>query len=46
MLNAVLLQIPIGIESNLKGVVDILTEKAVYFEGPSGYSVTKLVVYL
>jgi elongation factor G len=31
-LNAVLLQIPIGLEADLKGVVDLVTMKALYFE--------------
>jgi len=35
-LNAVLLQIPIGLEGDLKGVVDLVTMKALYFEGANG----------
>jgi elongation factor G len=35
-LNAVLMQIPIGLEDKLQGVVDLVTMKAVYFDGPSG----------
>lgn len=35
-LNAVLLQIPIGLEDKHKGLVDLVTMKAVYFEGESG----------
>lgn len=34
--NAVALQIPIGSESELKGVIDVLSEKAYYFEGDHG----------
>jgi elongation factor G len=34
--NAVLLQIPLGLESDHKGVVDLITMKAVSFEGDSG----------
>ncbi len=34
--NAVLMQIPIGLESNLSGVVDLVSMKANYFEGPNG----------
>ncbi|MBW2466104.1 MAG: elongation factor G [Deltaproteobacteria bacterium] len=35
-LNAVLMQIPIGLEGDLQGVVDLVTMKAVYFEGDKG----------
>jgi elongation factor G len=35
-LNAVMLQMPIGLEADLKGVVDLVTMKAIYFEGDNG----------
>ncbi|GAB1482367.1 hypothetical protein MASR2M78_11820 [Treponema sp.] len=35
-LNAVLLQIPIGLEDKIEGVVDLITMKAVYFDGDQG----------
>ncbi|GMO50904.1 MAG: elongation factor G [Termitinemataceae bacterium] len=35
-LNAVLIQIPIGLEDKLEGIVDLTTMKAVYFDGDSG----------
>jgi elongation factor G len=35
-LNAVLIQIPIGLEDKLEGVVDLITMKAVYFDGDQG----------
>jgi elongation factor G len=35
-LNAVLIQIPIGLEDRLEGVVDLITMEAVYFDGPNG----------
>ena len=35
-LNAVLIQIPIGLEDKLEGVVDLVTMKAVYFDGEQG----------
>jgi elongation factor G len=35
-LNAVLLQLPIGLEVDLKGVVDLIAMKALYFEGDNG----------
>lgn len=39
--NAVALQIPMGEESNIKGVIDLLAMKAVYFEGDFGQSVKR-----
>lgn len=35
-LNAVAIQVPIGLESDLAGVVDLVSMKALYFEGPNG----------
>jgi elongation factor G len=35
-LNAALIQIPIGMENNLEGVIDIIERKAYYFEGKNG----------
>jgi elongation factor G len=35
-LNAVLIQIPIGLEDKLEGMVDLITMKAVYFDGDLG----------
>jgi len=35
-LNAGMIQIPIGLEDKLEGVVDLITMKAVYFEGDAG----------
>jgi len=40
-LNAVLMQIPIGLEGDLKGVVDLVTMKALYFEGANGEVITE-----
>ncbi len=34
--NAVMIQIPIGLEDKHEGVVDLVTMKAVYFRGPQG----------
>ncbi|MFH1075366.1 MAG: elongation factor G [Pseudomonadota bacterium] len=34
--NAVLMQIPIGLEADFKGVVDLVTMKACYFDGSHG----------
>jgi elongation factor G len=35
-LNAVMLQLPIGLEADLKGLIDLITMKAVYFDGDNG----------
>ncbi|MDM7924561.1 MAG: elongation factor G [bacterium] len=37
--NAVLMQIPIGLESAFEGVVDLIRMKAYYFDGPNGETV-------
>ncbi|MBN2534166.1 MAG: elongation factor G [Spirochaetales bacterium] len=37
--NAVLMQIPMGIENNFQGVVDLVLQKALYFDGPYGETV-------
>ncbi len=37
--NAVAMQLPIGLESDFDGVVDIVTMKAVYFDGANGENV-------
>ena len=37
--NAVAMQIPIGLETELQGVVDLVTMKAMYFDGDSGEDV-------
>ncbi len=39
--SAVRMQIPIGAEENFKGVVDLLTMKAVYFEGEKGEKIVE-----
>jgi elongation factor G len=38
-LNAVLIQLPIGLEDKLEGVVDLVTMKALYFDGNQGETV-------
>ena len=40
-LNTVPLQIPIGSEINLQGVVDLINMEAVYFDGPKGETVRR-----
>jgi elongation factor G len=37
--NAVTLQIPIGLEADLEGIVDLVSMKAVYFDGANGEDV-------
>ena len=37
--NAVAMQIPIGLESDFEGVVDLVSMKAFYFDGPNGENV-------
>ena len=34
--NSVLMQLPIGLEDDLRGLVDLVRMKAVYFDGPEG----------
>ncbi|XP_072264130.1 elongation factor G, mitochondrial [Pyxicephalus adspersus] len=34
--NAAFLQIPIGLESNFKGIIDLIEERALYFDGEFG----------
>ena len=36
--NAVLIQLPIGLEDSHKGVIDLVSQKAIYFEGENGES--------
>lgn len=43
-LNAVLLQIPIGLEGDLLGVVDLVKMKAIYFEGDNGEKIREDVI--
>ncbi|KAH8384271.1 elongation factor G, mitochondrial [Drosophila serrata] len=37
--NAAFIQLPIGVESNCKGIVDLVRERAIYFEGEHGMNV-------
>ena len=39
--NAVAVQLPIGLEGNFNGVIDLVSMKAVYFEGPNGMDVAE-----
>ena len=34
--NCALVQFPMGVESKMKGIVDIIEEKAIYFDGDFG----------
>jgi elongation factor G len=35
-LNAVLMQIPLGLESAFSGIIDLVTMQAIYFDGDHG----------
>lgn len=37
--NAAFVQLPIGLESDCKGIVDLITERALYFEGDFGMKI-------
>jgi elongation factor G len=37
--NAVLMQIPIGLEDKLLGIIDLVSMKAIYFDGPDGETI-------
>ncbi|MBN3295705.1 EFGM factor, partial [Amia calva] len=37
--NAAFVQIPMGLEGNLKGIIDLIEERALYFEGPFGQDI-------
>jgi elongation factor G len=39
--NAVLMQIPVGLEEKLEGIIDLVTMEAVYFDGTQGESVRR-----
>lgn len=39
--NAAFVQLPIGLESECQGIIDLITEEALYFEGPFGNAVRK-----
>ena len=39
--NAVAVQMPIGLEGDLAGVIDLVTMKAVYYEGPNGMEIVE-----
>ncbi|PID72754.1 MAG: elongation factor G [Desulfobulbus propionicus] len=38
-LNAIMMQLPIGLESDMEGMVDLVTMKAVYFDGDQGENI-------
>ncbi|MCB2216436.1 elongation factor G [Desulfofustis glycolicus] len=43
-LNARLMQLPIGLEAEFSGIVDLITMKALYFEGKSGEQIRESVI--
>ena len=42
--NAVLMQIPIGLEGGFSGVIDLVSMRAIYFEGPYGEKIVKKAI--
>lgn len=40
-LNAAFMQIPVGLESESKGIIDIISRKTLYFEGDSGETIVE-----
>ena len=40
-LNPVLMQLPLGLEASLQGVVDLVAMEAVYFDGPQGQQIRR-----
>lgn len=34
--NAAFVNIPIGLEGDLRGIIDLIEERSIYFEGPCG----------
>ncbi|HIG70531.1 MAG TPA: elongation factor G [Myxococcales bacterium] len=39
--NAVMMQLPIGLEADFNGVVDLITMKAIYYEGDNGENIVE-----
>ncbi|KAM4565853.1 elongation factor G, mitochondrial [Odontesthes bonariensis] len=37
--NAAFVNIPIGLEGNMRGIIDLIEERSMYFEGPFGQSI-------
>ncbi|XP_062843448.1 elongation factor G, mitochondrial [Trichomycterus rosablanca] len=37
--NAAFVNIPIGLEGDLRGIIDLIEERSIYFEGPCGQSI-------
>ncbi|WP_319549063.1 elongation factor G [Desulfogranum marinum] len=38
-LNAIMMQLPIGLENDMEGIIDLVTMKAVYFDGDQGENI-------
>ncbi|MBI5558371.1 MAG: elongation factor G [Deltaproteobacteria bacterium] len=43
-LNAVMIQLPIGLEGDLEGVIDLVKMKAIYFEGDNGEKIREVEI--
>jgi len=44
--NAAFLHLPIGLESECEGIVDLIEQKALYFEGAQGYLRAQLLLII
>ena len=45
-LNAVMLQMPIGLEADLKGMIDLVSMEAVYFDGEQGQQIRREAIQI
>uniref|UniRef100_A0A669DE47 Elongation factor G, mitochondrial n=1 Tax=Oreochromis niloticus TaxID=8128 RepID=A0A669DE47_ORENI len=42
--NAAFVNIPIGLEGNMRGIIDLIEERSMYFEGQFGYCTIKVLI--
>lgn len=43
--NAAFVSIPIGLEGNMRGIIDLVEERSMYFEGPFGWVIPTVVAW-